>query len=184
MGQWRCYVMGALRRQRRLISLEVSSSSVEGAVAAMRVCREQARQRGLRLRVKDDGRLTARMPAGRYSYPPRFSGRFESGDKGVVFEGVIVESRTDASMRQGAAGLGVLFATVSVLLAVAGRASPGSYVCGVTAIAFGLLGYGLNRLRESSFSFDCKELLGKLTPLMPGAKLPGEEIADTKRYLP
>lgn len=176
--------MGVIRRQRQQVSLRLSAPSVEDAVATMRARRDQARQHRLRLKAKDDGRLIARIPGGRYDSPPSLKGRFEPSDGVVVFEGVISESHASVGIPRGFTGMAVLLAVVTILLAVAGQPSPGSYICGVIAVLFGLIGYGIGRLRRSSFGYDCKELMGKLTPLMPGARALDEGADGTRRHLP
>lgn len=176
--------MGVIGRQHQPVSLALSSSSVADAVAAMRTRRAQARQRGLRLKAHDDGRLIARIPGGRYSSPPALRGRFEPRDAGVVFEGAISESRASVGLPRGFIGMGVVLAAVAILLAVVGQPSPGSYICGVSAVLFLLIGYGLGRLRASSFRYDCKNLMGKLTPLLPGARALDEDASSGRRYLP
>lgn len=176
--------MGVIGRQRQQVSLAVSSASVADAVAAMRTRRRQAGQRRLRLKAHDDGRLIARIPGGRYSSPPCLRGRFEPRDGHVVFDGVISESHASVGVSRGFIGMGVVLAVVAILLAVAGQPSPGSYICGVSAVLFALIGYGLGRLRASSFRYDCKDLMDKLTPLLPGARPPGNDADASRRRLP
>lgn len=173
--------MGVIKRQRQQVSLRLSAPSVEDAVATMRARRQQAREHMLRLKVRDDGELVARIPGGRYSSPPRLDGRFEPGDGGIVFEGVISESHASVGIPRGFIGMAVFLALGAILVAVGGQPSPGSYVCGVSAILFALIGYGMGRLRGSSFSYDCKELMGKLTPLIPGARPLDEGAAGLRQ---
>lgn len=162
--------MGVMRRQQKQVSLRLSSPSVDDVVATIRARQGQVRRYTLRVKVSDEGRLIARIPGGRYSSPPCVKGGFEPGDDGVAFEGVIVESYANVALPRGFNGMGALFAVVAILLAVAGNPAPGSYICGVCAVLFGLTGYGLGRFRASSFSYDCKELMRELTPLLPGAR--------------
>lgn len=177
--------MGVIKRQRQQVSLRLSSPSVEDAVVTLRTRREQARQHMLRLKVRDDGELMARIPGGRYSTPPRLEGHFGPGDGGgIVFEGVISESHASVGIPRGFIGMAVFLALGAILVAVGGQPSPGSYICGVSAVLFGLIGYGTGRLRKSSFSYDCKELMRKLTPLMPGASPLDEGATGSRRYLP
>lgn len=176
--------MSVIKRQRQQVSLRLSSPSVEDVVMTMRARRDQAREHMLRLKVRDDGRLIARIPGGRYSSPPRLEGRFEPGDGGTVFEGVISEAHASVGIPRGFTGMAVLLALGAILVAVGGQPSPGSYICGVSAVLFGLIGYGLGRLRKSSFRYDCKELMRKLTPLMPGARPLDEGITGPRPHLP
>jgi len=176
--------MGVIRRQRQQVSLRLSAPSVEDAVVTMRARRNQARQHGLRVKVKDDGRFMARIPGGRYYSPPCLKGRFEPGDGGAVVQGVISESPASVSIPRGFNTMAVLLALAAVLAAAAGHASPGSYICGVTAVLFGLIGYGIGRFRRATFGYDCKQLMGKLIPLLPGAKPVGEDAGGSRRRLP
>lgn len=176
--------MGLIGRQQQQVSLRLSAPSVEDAVATMRARRDQARHRGLRLKVKDDGRFIARIPGDRSSSPPCLKGRFEPRNGSAVFHGVIFESHANAGIPRGFTVMGIVIAVVAILLAVAGRPSPGSYICGVIAVLFLLIGYGLGHFRKSSFSYDGKDLMHRLTPLLPGAK-PLDEDADVlRRHLP
>lgn len=173
--------MGVIRRQRQQVGLKLSAPSVQDAVATMRTRREQAREHNLRLKVSDDGGLMARIPGGRYSSPPRLEGRFEPGDGGIVFEGVISESHASVGIPRGFIGMAVFLALGAILVAVGGQPSPGSYICGVSAVLFALIGYAMGRLRGSTFSYDCRELMRRLTPLMPGARPLGEGAAGRSR---
>jgi hypothetical protein len=175
--------MGVIGRQRQQVSLRLSSPSVEDAVTTVRARRDQASQQMLRLRVKADGRFMARIPGGRYSSPPCLKGSFQTGDDGVVFEGVIAESHAAVDIPRAFAGMGILLALATVLVAVTGEPSPGSYICGIAAVLFGLIGYGLAHLRGRSFAIDCKQLMRELTPLMPGAT-PLDEGTGGIRHLP
>jgi len=162
-----------IRRQRQQVSLALSSPSVEDAIAAVQARRGQACREGLRLKTADNGMLTARIPGGRYSSPPRLQGFLRAGAGGVEFDGVISEAHASVGLPRGFVGMAAIFAVVTVLLAF-GNPSPGSYVCGAGAVLFGLIGYVLGRLRRSSFRYDCKQLLARVTPLMPGASPHGE----------
>lgn len=157
----------------------LSAPSVAEAVATMRVRRGQAREQRLRLKARDDGRLTARILSGGNSSPPCLKGRIEPGDGGVLLEGVIYESHANVTLPRMFTGIFVVFAAVAILLAVTGQPSPGSYICGVSAVAFGLIGYWLGRLRTGTFTYQCKDLMGKLTPLLPEARALGEDAGDT-----
>jgi hypothetical protein len=176
--------MGVIGRQREQVSLRLSAPSVEEAVATMQTRRDQARQQRLSLKAREDGTFTARVPGGRYSSPPRLRGRFELGDGGVVFNGVISEAHGSVFIPRMFTGMGAFFILVAILLAVVGNPSPGSYICGVGGVLFGLIGYGLGKLRRSSYRYDCKSLMGKLTPLMPGATPLDEDAASPRRHLP
>lgn len=173
--------MGVIRRQRQQVSLKLSSPSVEDVVSTMRSRRGQARQHGLRLKVKDDGRFAAQTPSGRYHTPPRLKGRFAADHGVVVFEGIIRESWASVDIPRLYIGMAAILAFVTVLLVVVGNPSPGSYICGVATVLFGLIGYALARLRRSSFSSDCRELMSKLITLMPGASPLGEDPVGISR---
>jgi hypothetical protein len=171
--------MSGIRRQRQQVRFRLSSPSVEDAVATMRTRKKQARHQRLVLKPHDDGKLTAQILGGRNSSPPVLRGRFESGDGGVVFDGVISESHASVAIPRMFTGLCVIFVFVTILLVVVGQPSPGSYICGVGAVVFGLLGWGLGRSRGASFRYDREELMRTLTPLLPGARLvEGEDGID------
>jgi hypothetical protein len=160
-----------LRRQRRQISLRLNSWNVERARTAVLAHHDEASRRRLRLKVDANGKCTAtRKSSTRGSIPPRLKGRFREADGGVVFEGVIREAHSSVFVPRCFAGLTVFFAAVAVILVIVGNPTPGSYVCGVSAVLFGLVARGIARLREESFSSECRRLGELLIPLMPGAK--------------
>ena len=130
---------GVIRRQGQQVSLVLSSPSVEDAIAAVQARRGQAAREGLRVKAADDGLLTARIPGGRYSSPPRLKGFLRAGAGGVEFDGVISEAHASVGLPRGFVGMAAIFAVVTVLLAF-GNPDPGSYVCGAGAVLFGLIG--------------------------------------------
>lgn len=151
----------------------------------MRSLRNDASWSRLRLTTGEDGTCTARVPGGRNSSPPRFDGRFEAADGAVVLEGVIRESHANVGIPRGFCAIAAFCAAVAVSLVINGKAAPGAYVCGVSALVLGLLGYVMARLRRPAFDGDCRQLMKQLLLLMPGAR-PTDEDADggRRRYLP
>lgn len=161
------------RRQRERVGLRLlRTSSVGGAVAEIRAQHgdDDHRSRELRLKVTDDGKLAAsRAARGRGPMPPHLRGRLEAAGDRVVFEGVVTESHSSVFVPRVFVGLAVFMAVVAVGLAVAGNPTPGTYICGVSAVLFGLLGRAMNRQRKASFRIECDKLMELLTPLLPHA---------------
>jgi len=160
--------MGVITRQRKVIQLSVPSASVEDAVATMRQSKEQA-GRGLfmRLKIYDDGRVHARLPSGRYHSPPYLRACFEATSGSMTLSGVIREAFGEVLIPRIFITLSVFMLAVAVLLVIVGNPVPGSIICFIAGALFGLLGYGLGRLRRTTFRIDCNNLMEKVTPLLP-----------------
>lgn len=136
-------------------------------MAAMRARREQVgRDMALHLRVSDNGEVHAGVPGGRYSHPPHLNGHFEAEGGSVILTGVIRESLGQVFLPRFYMTLSVIMLLVAIGLAV-GKVVPGLIICFVAAVLFGLLGYGLGRLRGSSFRIDSKNLMEKVNSLLP-----------------
>jgi hypothetical protein len=154
--------MSALSRQRHPVQLEVRASSVENVVRAIR---DNQDQKTLLVKVSDDGRLRARIPATTRHNTPALIGQLEADGDSVMLRGVIREPVTAVA----AVRVYLTMAIVLLLLAIlqAGHPVPGGVVCGACGILLGLTGYWLARGRVDGFSRDCEELMGEVTSLLP-----------------
>jgi len=160
--------MGVISRQRKVIQLSVPSASVEDAVAAMRQSKELAGHGlGMRLTIYGDGRVHARLPGGRYHSPPYLRARFDATSGSMTLSGVIREAFGEVFVPRMFLALAVFMLAVAVLLVIVGNPVPGSIICFIFGALFGLLGYGIGRLRRTSFRIDCDNLMEKVTPLLP-----------------
>jgi hypothetical protein len=159
--------MGVISRQRKVIQLGVPSASLEDAVAAMQQSKEQAgRDLGMRLKIYDDGRVHARLPGGRYHSPPYLRARFEATGGSITLSGVIREAFGEVIIPRIFMTMAVFMLTAAIVLVVVGNPVPGSIICFIGGALFTLLGYGLGRLRRTSFRIDCDNLMEKVTPLL------------------
>jgi hypothetical protein len=160
--------MGVIRGQRRLIQVSLPSASVGDAVADMRQRQSWAGPHlGMRLKVYEDGRVHARLPGGRYHNPPFLRARFEGDAGSVTLKGVIHEAFGEVIVPRIFMALSVFMLAVAIILVVVGNPVPGSIICFIGGILFGLIGYGLGRLRGNSFRIDCNNLMQKVTALLP-----------------
>jgi hypothetical protein len=150
-----------MRRQRRPIEVRLRASDV---VAAGQAIKRRAKSGGsgprLRVRVRDDGRIRARvLEFSRYHTPPVLVGRITAGLRGGLLTATVRESYLEVIIPRVFVGLALFMALVCVALLAAGDlTNPGVYVCGVGAAGLGLLGYILGRLRHDSFRHDATRL--------------------------
>jgi hypothetical protein len=134
---------------------------VSDAVERIRAGKDAVRRSsGLWVRVRDDGRVRARVLAGgRYHIRPHLKGRLVVAGRGTSLRAVIYESYGESLVPGLFGGLAVFMAVVGVAIALAGDfAGPGLVVCGVAAVLFALLAYRLGRRRPTSFALEVKEL--------------------------
>ena len=161
------------RRHRQRVGLRLlRTSTVGSAVAEMRRLHSEDgySRRELRLKLSDDGKVAAsRAARTRGPMPPHLKGRLQADGDRVVFEGVVTEAHSSVFVPRTFVGLAVIMAVTAVGLVVAGNPTPGTYVCGVSAVLFGLLGRAISRQREDSFRIECDRLAELLAPLLPHA---------------
>jgi hypothetical protein len=158
-----------LGRLRQDIVVRLGTADVSAVVEAVRMRKkEEFRSSRLWVRVKDDGRIRARLLiGGRYHTRPHMKGRVVAGDQGAAVQGVVYESYLESLYSSVYVGLAVLMAAVSVVILVAsGFGNPGLYVCGVSAAAFGWLASRLARLRPPGFTRDAAELKKAISRLV------------------
>lgn len=149
-----------MRRQRRpiVIRLRVRDVSAAGQELA-RHAGQHAGER-LRLRVRDNGRVRARLgyPT-RYTTPPVLVGRIAEGPDGAELTATIREGYTELGMPRLFLGLAVFLGLVCVALLAGGDfTNPGVYVCGIGGAALGLIGVVLGRMRRTSFAHHADRL--------------------------
>lgn len=150
---------------RQEIQLPVRGS--DPAAALRLIGEEQARRaEGTVVRGHSPDRLRAHLAAGRNNQPPAFRGRLQTDGSQVYLTGVIAESATSLILL----GIFGFFTVVLGLIAIALLASgaftePGLYICLFFALAFGLLGWLLGRVRVASFAVAANQLTERLTTL-------------------
>lgn len=153
---------GGMRRLRRSVTVPLGASSIPAAVERIRRNKEEIARthRLLRVRVKDDGRLRARIvSAGRYASPPYFRGGIRASGGATLLEGTVRESRLSVLWPRLYALLTVFMGLVSIGLLAAGElTSPGVAICAIAAVAFGALAYAMGRQRRDSFEHEASEL--------------------------
>jgi hypothetical protein len=158
-----------LGRLRQDIVVRLRTGDVTAVVEAVRTRKRDAyRSSRLWVRVKDDGRIRARLLIGsRYHTRPHMKGRVVAADQGAALRGVVYESYLESVYSWGYTGLAGFMAAVSVVILVAsGFGNPGLYICGVSAVAFGWLASRLARLRPPGFTRDATELSKAISRLV------------------
>lgn len=165
--------MSIVSRQQQAVEVRVQVPDVGYAVAAMRAGREQAgRGLALGLKVFDDGRVHARTPQVGRHIPPHLKGRFEADGGSVTLRGVIRESVSDVTYPRVFLILAIFMLLAAILLVVAGNPVPGTIICGIGGVLFGLIGYWLGRLQARVFPIEARNLMAKVLSLLPAAELP------------
>ncbi|GLL07617.1 hypothetical protein [Dactylosporangium matsuzakiense] len=149
-----------MRRQRRpvVIRLKVHDKSAAGQDLA-RHAGQYAGER-LRLRVRDNGRVRARLGySTRYNTPPVLVGRIAVGPDGAELTATIREPYTELGIPRLFLGIAVFLGLVCVAILASGDfTNPGVYVCGIGGTALGLIGLALGRTRRTSFDHHADQL--------------------------
>jgi hypothetical protein len=154
---------------RRSLEVPFRAPDVASAAATLRAgATGSAFRPGLRVRVRPDGRVRARVMGG--SGPPVLVGRLAGGPHGVVLSGTVRESRTGWLTTVLFGCLAGLMASVTAALLIAGElANPGIYVCGAGAAAFAVIAHRLRRARRLAFPVEAGELEDELRTVAAGA---------------
>jgi hypothetical protein len=149
-----------MRRQRRpvVVRLRVHDVSAAGQELA-RHAGQYAGER-LRLRVRDNGRVRARLGyATRHNTPPVLIGRIAGGPDGAELTATIREPYTELGIPRLFLGVAIFLGLACVAILASGDfTNPGVYVCGLGGAALGLIGVVLGRMRRTSFDHDADRL--------------------------
>ena len=141
--------------------MRLTARTVADALTTIHERRDDVmRSSQLSVRTHADGRVRAKVIViSRYHVRPRLKGRLMAGEQGATLRGVIRESYVELFVPRMYAGLAVFLAAVGGLVVRSGNLrGPGLFVCFGGAVVLGALGYGLGRLRVSSFARDVTEL--------------------------
>jgi hypothetical protein len=149
-----------MRRQRRLVVIRLSVHDV--SAAGQELARHAGQYAGerLRLRVRDSGRVRARLGySTRYQTPPVLVGRIVGGPGGAELTATIREPYTELGVPRLFLGVAVFLGLVCVAILASGDfTNPGVYVCGIGGAALGLIGVVLGRMRRTSFEHHADQL--------------------------
>jgi hypothetical protein len=117
----------------------------------------------LRIRLRDNGSAWCRLTQVGRRVPPYFRGQLREEDGGVVLEGVIRESRMTGLVTSEFSIVTVIMAAAAIAcVAVSPIIVPGLVICGLAAVAFGLLSVPLRKQRVARFAIEANELDGKV----------------------
>jgi hypothetical protein len=149
-----------MRRQRRAVVVRLQGQDVNAA--GQELARNAGKPAGerLRLRVRDDGRVRARLglPT-RYNTPPVLVGRITSGTHRAELTATIRESYTEVGMPRLFLGVALFLGVVCIALLASGDlTNPGVYVCGIGGLTLGAIGAVLGRMRRTSFNHHADRL--------------------------
>lgn len=172
--QWRFFVSG----QRRPVSIPLNVPTVAAAVCGARSRPAPAHQRDrLRARLHEDGRVRCHKVRVGRSTPPYFRGQLRQTGGGVVLEGVIRESRSSGFVTVLYSVIALLLLVVAVVCAVSRPVVvPGLVICGLGALALGLLSFGLRWARLLRFKYEAEELDAKIREYFGAQPLPPKPV--------
>ncbi|MEU7876286.1 hypothetical protein [Dactylosporangium sp. NPDC049140] len=149
-----------MRRQRRPVVVRLRVHDVNAAGEDLARHAGQYAGERLRLRVRDDGRVRARLGMStRYNTPPVLVGRITGGPEGAELTATIREPYTELGMPRLFLGVAIFLGLVCIAILASGDfTNPGVYVCGIGGAALGLIGVILGRMRRTSFNHHADRL--------------------------
>ncbi len=150
-------------RQQRDVAMDLGPSSGAGGLAALAARADSLRREWashhLALRVGADGAVRARtvLPS-RYHAYPHLRGRLTTDGGVLTLTATIVESFAEVVVPWMYAVVATFCAVMTVVPIVNGDPTPGAYVLGPAAIAFGGFAWSFVRLRSRVFAVDAQRI--------------------------